>query len=455
VSALLDAVDAAICVLEAGDGLELSAANRRALELLGAPSVEALAQNLRLVFAAEGLQALERAKQPLLRGATRGHAVCELARLSGGMVQVGLSAAHGGAGELVLTLIDLSQGSAAELQRSAAMLAETEARFRTMANYAPVLLWLSGPDARCVFFNDVWLEFRGRELSLELGTGWAEGVHPEDFQDCMTSFMSAFVERVPFRIEYRLLRRDGQYRWVLDHGVPRFAPDGSFAGYIGSCVDITELKDVYRKLTVRLRERDVLLREVHHRVKNNLQLVSSLLSVQARRLRDDAARTALSDSKNRVQSIALIHEVLYRASDFSHVAFADYVRRLCTHVVRASSAAADRIGLELELADVALGMDRAIPCGLILNELLLNSIKHGFPDGRCGFIRVELHPEPPDRIVLTIADNGVGLPEHFELESAESAGMQIVNTLAEQLEATLDIAREGGTRFRFGFVGAG
>jgi PAS domain S-box-containing protein len=455
VSVLLDAVDAAVCVLEtANGGLRLIDANCRALELLGASSADALAGNLRQVFAGDALGALERAQSELARG-TRTHVSCDVARLNGHRLQVGLSASSAGAGELVVTLVDLSKGENSELSRREAQLAESEARFRTMANYAPVLLWLAAPDARCVFFNDVWLKFTGRSLEEEFGTGWAEGIHPEDFQGTMQSYLAAFVEREPFRIEYRLRRQDGQFRWLLDHGVPRFAPDGSFAGYIGSCIDITELKDVYRRLTVRLRERDVLLREVHHRVKNNLQLVSSLLSVQARRLGDNGSRSALNDSRNRVQTIALIHEVLYRASDFSHVAFADYIQRLCKHVMRASSAATDRIELELELADVALGIDRAIPCGLILNELLVNSLKHGFPDGREGRIRVELREDPAERIMLTVADDGVGLPAQFDLRSADTVGMQIVHTLAEQLEAELEVTRRGGTTFRFGFMGAG
>ncbi len=120
---------------------------------------------------------------------------------------------------------------------------ESEARFRVMADHAPVLLWMAGTDGECDFFNHAWLEFTGRAMEQEVGVGWASGVHPEDFQRCMDSYLAAFVERRAFRMEYRLRRADGAYRWILDQGTPRYAPDGAFEGYIGSCVDITDSKE--------------------------------------------------------------------------------------------------------------------------------------------------------------------------------------------------------------------
>jgi PAS domain S-box-containing protein len=137
-------------------------------------------------------------------------------------------------------------------------LQESEERFRTMADSAPVLLWMADTDGLCSFFNQGWLAFTGRPLEREIGNGWAEGVHPEDFQDCMDVYMSAFVRRADFRMEYRLRRADGEYRWVLDQGRPRYTPAGAFAGYIGSCVDITDFKDAHdalRRFNVELERR--------------------------------------------------------------------------------------------------------------------------------------------------------------------------------------------------------
>ena len=133
----------------------------------------------------------------------------------------------------------------------------TENLFQLVADVAPVLVWMSGPDKLCTFFNKGWLDFTGRPIERELGNGWADGVHPDDLQTCLDTYSSAFDRRDPFKMEYRLRRHDGEYRWVLDAGVPLFSPDGSFAGYIGSCVDITERRhaeDAVRRKEMELRE---------------------------------------------------------------------------------------------------------------------------------------------------------------------------------------------------------
>src|SRR5690349_4382624 len=137
---------------------------------------------------------------------------------------------------------------------------ESETRFRTMADTAPVLLWMAGTDGLCHFFNQGWLDFTGRPLERELGNGWAEGVHAEDFQHCMAVYLEAFVRRERFAMEYRLRRADGQYRWIYDTGVPRYEPDGTFAGYIGSCIDVTEQREA----------RDTLQRE-HDQVSQTIE----------------------------------------------------------------------------------------------------------------------------------------------------------------------------------------
>src|SRR5262249_47734601 len=144
---------------------------------------------------------------------------------------------------------------------------ESEQRFEHMADAAPVLLWMSRTDGLCTFFNQTWLEFTGRTLKEEWGVGWAESVHFEDFQRCIDSYFAAFNAREPFEMEYRLRRRDGEYRWILDRGRPRYTPDGTFAGYIGSCVDITERKELERELRSAVRARDEFLSVASHELR--------------------------------------------------------------------------------------------------------------------------------------------------------------------------------------------
>ena len=145
------------------------------------------------------------------------------------------------------------------LRREVKLRLESEKRFSNMANSAPVLIWISGNDKLCTWFNQVWLDFTGRSMAQEIGNGWAEGVHPDDYQSCLAVYVSHFDRRAPFRMEYRLRHRDGQYRWIDDHGVPRFSVDGKFEGYIGSCVDITERKLAEEKLSAMMREQQAML----------------------------------------------------------------------------------------------------------------------------------------------------------------------------------------------------
>ena len=174
-----------------------------------------------------------------------------------------------------------------EDQRADVVIRESEARFRLMAEAAPVMVWMSGPDKRCTYFNQHWLDFTGRPLGREIGDGWSEGVHPDDLQRCLHTYAEAFDARQAFRMEYRLRRRDGEFRWILDSGVPRTGPDGAFEGYIGSCIDINDQKQVEKVL----RAREQSLRRTRKRLR---RLAAKLLHAQeeerrriAREMHDD------------------------------------------------------------------------------------------------------------------------------------------------------------------------
>ncbi|RKE35751.1 putative ATPase [Paraburkholderia sp. BL23I1N1] len=194
-----------------------------------------------------------------------------------------------------------------------------------------------------------------------------------------------------------------------------------------------------------LEEKEALLQEVHHRVKNNLQLISSLLNLQASRVTDRSVAELFADSRNRVRSMALVHENLYRAGNFARIMMATHVRTLCGHLSRAYDMRQMAVELEIEVDDVQLDMNRAVSCGLIINELVSNALKHAFPDGRGGSVRVELGLVDEERCRLTVADNGVGIAPEFSLDEADSLGLQLVHDLTHQLHGTLELSRVGGT----------
>lgn len=199
-----------------------------------------------------------------------------------------------------------------------------------------------------------------------------------------------------------------------------------------------------------LRDKEVLLKEIHHRVKNNLQIISSLLALQSDAVVDPAAQMLLAESQNRIRAMSMIHEKLYQSDTLSRVQFGDYVAGLAGFLVRSFVQSSGGIDLKLVTEDIPLNIETALPCGLILNELVCNALKYAYPDGQTGELRVELKREPRG-YSLVVADDGRGLPEGFDWKRADSLGLQLVDALCQQLKATLTVDGRGGARFRVDF----
>jgi two-component sensor histidine kinase len=212
-----------------------------------------------------------------------------------------------------------------------------------------------------------------------------------------------------------------------------------------------EVERSERALRTSLKEKEVLLKEIHHRVKNNLQVISSLLNLQARYLTDAAAREIFTESQNRVLSIALVHEKLYQSANLSHIDFGEYVLALLEGLLHTYDAHERGIHVAIQVSGVLLPIDLAIPCGLIVNELAINCLKHAFPAGRAGCIRVRLEEGDGGGLQLEVADDGVGMPPELDPRHTLSLGLDLVFTFAEQIEAVVEIRRDGGTAFRFDF----
>jgi PAS domain S-box-containing protein len=322
-----------------------------------------------------------------------------------------------------------------EQKRAEEALRESEARFRLVADTTPALIWMSGTDKLCTFFNRAWLDFTGRSIDLELGNGWAEGVHPEDFRNCLDAYARAFDAREEFTMEYRLRRFDGEYRWVLDIGVPRFNQDGSFAGFIGSCIDVSDrkfaenaLSGVNRKLIeAQERERARIARELHDDVGQRL----ALLTVELEQLRQnyvdlpaglvqriDELRSQSSDIASDVQSLS--HEL--HSSKLEYLGIATAMSAFCHEL---------SVQQNVEIVFAHDEIPRSLPQEISLclfrvaQEALQNAVKHS----GVRHFDVDLR-NAPDAIHLTVRDSGSG----FDIaESMKTSGLGLIS-MAERLK---------------------
>jgi PAS domain S-box-containing protein len=222
---------------------------------------------------------------------------------------------------------------------------------------------------------------------------------------------------------------------------------------LSEVVNIVSLKveqmNADKKIKASLREKEVLLQEVHHRVKNNMQIISSLLNLQSKNVKEERILETFKSTQNRVRSMALIHEKIYRSKDFARIDFAEYVQSLTSHLYHSFGISDEAIKLKTNIKNVLLDINTAIPCGLIINELISNSFKHAFPDGKKGEIHISMHPLNENKIELTISDNGVGVPEDVDYRNTESLGLHLVTILAEgQLHGAIRLDRKQGTKFQ-------
>lgn len=215
--------------------------------------------------------------------------------------------------------------------------------------------------------------------------------------------------------------------------------------------EISERKEAQSQLQSSLEEKDVLLKEIHHRVKNNLQVISSLLYLQSEEIKDQATLDMFKESQNRVKSMALIHEELYQSNDLAHIDFSEYIARLTNHLLR--SYGARHIQLHQTIEPLFLTLDRAISCGLIINELLTNAMKYAFPAqsyvDQLATIWIEMFQCDKKHLLLSVRDNGIGMPQDFNIERGrvDSLGLTLVMTLTKQLKGTIEVKSEGGTTF--------
>ncbi len=341
-----------------------------------------------------------------------------------------------------------------ERQHARAALAASARRFRGLIEHSAdgvILLDAMGTYLYCSPSVTSILGFEAEEL---LGQDAFARCHPEDRQGNQELFGQLLSN--PGRLvtdEYRYRHKDGTYRWLEGTGANWLA-EPAIGGIVVNFRDITERKQAEERLWAALREKESLLKEVHHRVKNNLAIIDSLLRLQAGNLRDPALATAMRESRNRIRSMASIHESLYQSRNLARIDFATYIENLCHNLFRSYGVDGRRVSLRLEVAHVELDLEQAIPLGLLLNELVSNALKHAFPDNRCGTICVSLRRTDDGRIELTVADDGVGFPPDIATRRTRSLGLELVELLTEQISADRREASNGGTSLTITFLPA-
>jgi PAS domain S-box-containing protein len=220
---------------------------------------------------------------------------------------------------------------------------------------------------------------------------------------------------------------------------------------LGNARDITKRKKAEEKIKASLEEKEVFLKEIHHRVKNNMQIIVSLLRIQAADIKDEEIQDMFNEIHDRIRSMAVLYEMLYQSKDMARVDLSEYIRRLTTHLVSMYRAGLGPISLKLDVKDVHLDVKRAIPCGLIITELVSNTLKHAFLNGRKGEIAVEMHPNKRKKYTLVVKDDGVGFPEGLDFHNTKSLGMKLVVDLVKQIDGTINLSRAKGTEFKIVF----
>ncbi len=344
----------------------------------------------------------------------------------------------------------------AERRRAQDALGRSQARYKELVENANSIILRVKPDGTITFFNEFARTFFGYSEEEILGKHVLGTIVPEvesTGRDLTALVLEVLKDPDAYtRVENENIRRNGERVWVAWTNKGVFGEDGSLSELLCVGNDITELKRAEDSIRGSLHEKEALLQEIHHRVKNNLQVISSLLALQGRRIDDEKVERVLLDSQSRVRSMALIHEQLYQSGNLSRIDFREYLENLASALFQSYGQTAGHISFSVVSDPVFLGVATAIPCGLIANELLSNCLKHAFNEGRSGSIRLILRRTGPSRYRFVVSDNGKGLPADLDYRASKSLGFSLVTRLAElQLHGRLEVRGNGGTQVQIDF----
>ncbi len=360
-------------------------------------------------------------------------------------------------GAIVTTVLSLYLARDISLRfKAEGALGDSERRWRFALEGAGDGVWDWNVPSKTVFSSERCSEMFGYRPG-EIGPStqeWLALVHPDEVAHTSSELDALARGQITiYRNELRVRCKNGSYKWILARGIGvERSASGKALRVVGTYTDITERKLAQDALKNSLDEKIALLHEVHHRVKNNLQVVSSLLRLEAGRSAQPDTKAVLTEMQGRVRSMALLHESLYRTGIFATVDLGSYLKNLATQAFRAMASSSTHIRLVLDVDPISVNMDLATPCGLLVNELISNCFKHGFEGGQAGEVRIELKHVPNSGLIrLRVSDTGVGLPDDFDARRSTSLGLHLVSDLARQMGGQLDVGP--GATFEVVFPG--
>ncbi|HMK46167.1 MAG TPA: PAS domain S-box protein [Methanocella sp.] len=329
---------------------------------------------------------------------------------------------------------------------------QAEEQLRTLSaavEQSPASVKIIGVDRRITYVNPKFSEMSGYVRDEVVGQ--LNGIMPVGVFDPVKipQLLEAVRSGKDWMGELQYMKKSGGAFWVESHVSPIKDENGVIQSYMEISEDITDRKLADERLRNSLREKEVLLKEVHHRVKNNMQIISSLLNLQLSGIDQEPVRQILTESQNRIRSIALVHERMYMSDDLARIDFLEYMKSLGSRLLQSYAISSRHVDLAIDGDPVFLGVDQAVPCGLIVNELISNSLKHAFLGRSNGIIRIRMQSGAQNMII--IEDDGAGVPDGFTVAEARSMGMQLVSALAGQLDGTIALERINGTRFMITF----
>jgi PAS domain S-box-containing protein len=340
-------------------------------------------------------------------------------------------------------------------ERTNQKLQESDERYQNLAKIAPVGIFRTDKNGATTYVNPMWCQISGLSEAKAMGDGWLGAVNPDDKESLRKGWQETIRLQKPSFADYRFLRPDGTIAWVMGQASPERNSENQIVGYVGTITDITERKRAEDVIRASLLEKEILIKEVHHRVKNNLMTIIGLIKMQETKANNEMFNPLLQELEGRVRSIALVHESLHKSEDLTRVDLQNYIETMSAHI-RAQFGAERDIRFRVQTVGADVDLDIAVSCGLILNELITNAYKHAFPGNkpRAGESYCEINvamEQAGGEFTLTVADNGAGIPGDLDWEKSETLGLRLIKMLSKQINGSIGLDCSTGTTFRLRF----